>query len=38
MMRRLWLHNWKVLVLFLLIVLMLILAPDDVTQFIYTEF
>ncbi len=31
-------RNWKVLVFFLLIVAMLLLAPEEGMKFIYTEF
>ena len=31
-------RNWKVVVLFLLIVAMLLLAPEEEMKFIYTEF
>ena len=31
-------RNWKVVVLFLLILAMLLLAPEEEMKFIYTEF
>jgi hypothetical protein len=31
-------RNWKVVVLFLVIVAMLLLAPEEEMKFIYTEF
>ena len=31
-------RNWKVLVFFLLIVAMLLVAPEEEMKFIYTEF
>jgi hypothetical protein len=31
-------RNWKVLALFLLILAMLVLVPEEETRFIYTEF
>jgi hypothetical protein len=38
MMHRIVERNWKVLVLFVLIILMLLLAPEEEMKFIYTEF
>ncbi len=38
MMRRFVADNWKALVLVLLIVAMLLFAPDGDVRFIYTEF
>lgn len=38
MIRRFVQHNWRVVLLLLLILAMLVLVPEQETRFIYTEF